>query len=70
LPVRSDVELTIFNIVGQKVVTLPQGMQSAGEHTVVWDGNNESGNAVASGVYFYRLKAGDEVQSRKMLLLK
>lgn len=70
LPVRSEVELTIFNIVGQKVATLQQGLQSAGEHTVVWDGSNESGNAVASGIYFYRIKAGDNVQSRKMLLLK
>jgi hypothetical protein len=70
LPVRSEVELTIFNIMGQTVVTLKQGNQSAGEHTVVWDGNNESGHAVASGVYFYRIIAGDNVQSRKMLLLK
>ena len=70
LPQNANVELTVFNILGQKVRTLVEGEQSAGEHIAIWDSNNEQGRAVASGVYFYRLRIGDEVLVKRMSLLK
>jgi len=65
LPNRSLVALAVFNILGQQVASLVHGPQEAGSYEVKFDGSN-----LASGVYFYRLTAGDFVQSRKLLLLK
>ena len=65
LPNRSHVTLTVFNTLGERVATLVQGEQEAGNHEVQFQASN-----LASGVYFYRLQAGDFVQSRKLLLLK
>jgi hypothetical protein len=66
LPRTSQVTLTVFNVLGQKVVTLVDGVQTAGAHEVIW---NASGRA--SGLYMYQLKAdGVTVQTRKMLLIK
>lgn len=70
LPRRATVFVDIFNILGQKVKTLVQGEKPAGYHSVLWDGKNEAGKEVGSGIYFYRLKAGQFTQSKKMLLLK
>jgi len=70
LPVRCEVEVAIFNVLGRRVATLVSETQSAGEHTVVWNSTDDKGRSVASGVYFYRVRAGDDVQSRKMMLLK
>jgi len=61
----SVVQLTVFNALGQRVATLVDGEQEAGNHEVRFDATN-----LASGVYFYRLTAGDFVQSRKLVLLK
>jgi hypothetical protein len=65
LPQASDVKLTVFNILGQQVAVLSQGMYSSGMHTVNFNAAN-----LASGTYIYRLEAGNFVQVRKMLLLK
>ena len=70
LPGKSDVSLSIYNILGEKVKTLVNGNLDAGNHTVTWDGKNESGSVVASGIYFYKLNAGDNVTIKKMSLLK
>jgi hypothetical protein len=70
LPARLDVEVSVFNVLGQRVVTLVQEAQPAGEHAVVWYGTDAANRAVASGVYFYRVHAGEEIQTRKMMLLK
>ncbi len=70
LPVRSEVELSIYNILGQRVKTLVSGPQSAGDHTVVWNATSDSGRRVATGIYFYRLKTPGFVQTKKMLLMK
>jgi len=70
LPVRTEVSLDIYNIMGQKVQSLVKGTLPAGSHTVTWDGTDLSGVQVATGVYFYRLKAGDDIETRKMLLMK
>jgi flagellar hook assembly protein FlgD len=62
--------LQIYNLLGQKVRTLVKKRQAAGWHEVRWNGADDSGNPVASGVYIYRLTAGKFSQSRKMLLLR
>lgn len=65
VPHASDVTLEVFNILGQKVATLIDGRMETGTHTVSWDASSNS-----SGVYFYKLTAGDLVYSKKMSLLK
>lgn len=65
------VELTVYNILGQKVRTLVSSpAHPAGTFTVSWDGKNDLGKIVSTGVYFYRLKSGSFVQARKMMLLR
>ncbi len=70
LPRRSRVRLVVFNLLGQVVRTIVDGERAAGHHTVLWDTRDETGASVASGVYFYRLAAGDVVESRKMILIR
>ena len=70
LPQRSDVTLEIYNITGQLVARVYRENQYAGYHEIRWNGVNQSGRPVASGLYVYRLSAGDFVQTKKMLLLK
>ncbi len=70
LPRDCDVKLTIYNIAGQKVRTLIDQHQTAGYKVIHWNGKDEQGKPVASGVYFYKIQAGDLSQSRKMLLVK
>ena len=65
LPSRSHVTLTVFNTLGQQVATLVQGEQEAGYHEVQFDASS-----LASGVYLYRLQAGDFVHTNRLLLLK
>jgi hypothetical protein len=65
LPVASHVTLEIFNILGQKVTTLVDGNYEPGTHTVVWNGSDAT-----SGVYLYRIEAGNYIEMRKMLLIK
>jgi hypothetical protein len=64
------IAVQIFNILGQKVKTIERGNLDAGRYTVVWNGTNEGGRRVASGVYFYRILAGDYVHTMKMVLIK
>jgi hypothetical protein len=66
----SHVNLEIYNARGQKIKTLISDFRVAGEHSVVWDGTDDSGNSMSSGIYFYRLKAGDFVSTKKFTLLK
>ena len=71
LPQAADVELTVYNVVGQPVRTLVAEHQSAGRYVVEWDATNDSGHSLSSGMYFYRLQAGGEfLEAKKMLLLK
>ena len=63
-------KLEIFDVLGRKVKTLVDGPRRANNYKIIWDSRNDHGNAVASGVYFYRLKAGKYTKTRKMLLLK
>ena len=70
LPESRHVRLDIINIQGQVIKTLVDGDVGAGEHSIVWNGDDESGARVASGIYLYRLKAGEYSVSKKMTLLK
>ncbi|GAB4378095.1 MAG: hypothetical protein Kow0042_26520 [Calditrichia bacterium] len=70
IPSETNVELVIYNSLGQKVKTLVSARQDAGYHQVVWDGLNDAGTPVASGIYYYRIKAGKHQAIKKMTLLK
>ena len=72
LPTASDVDLAIFNLTGQQVAKLVEGAREAGGYTVRWDGRDDGGRELASGVYLYRLRTGDgqQVETRKLLLLR
>lgn len=66
----ADVSLTIFDIGGRRVRRLDTGPKSAGPHTIRWDGRNDAGEPVSSGVYVYKLVAGEFVATRKMVLIR
>jgi len=66
----AQVTLQIYNLLGQKVKTLVNEQKPAGSYRIFWDGKNEAGITVASGIYFYRLKANGVSQTRRMVLLK
>ncbi|MBU0983295.1 MAG: M6 family metalloprotease domain-containing protein [candidate division Zixibacteria bacterium] len=62
--------LAVFNVLGQEVATLVDQVQGPGTYTVTWDGRTDGGSEAASGVYLYRLSRGDQLLSRKMIMLK
>src|SRR3990172_601415 len=64
------IRLEVYNMLGQKVRTLVDEAKTAGEQTVVWDGKDGAGNAVASGVYFYKITAENDFQVGRMIFLK
>jgi hypothetical protein len=64
------VAVQIFNILGQKVTTIERGIHDAGRYSIRWDGMSENGTRVATGVYFYRLLAGDYISTKKMVMMK
>ena len=64
------VELTIYNVLGQRIRTLVRGVKTTGQHVARWDGLNDYDQVVASGIYFYTLKAGDFIKTNKMVLLR
>jgi hypothetical protein len=70
LPARSQVSMDIVNTLGQRVKTLLDRSLPAGTYRVSWDGTNDNGQPVASGIYLYRLTTGETVLTKKMTLLK
>jgi len=70
LPKSNDVNLIIYNTMGQKVKTLVKQKQNAGFYQVQWNGRNEVGMEVTTGVYFYSLKVGSFMETKKMLVIK
>ena len=64
------VHLAVYSASGQKVRKLVSGQMSAGSHSVAWDGRDDSGQPVSSGVYLYRLEAGGKSEMKKMLLVR
>ncbi|HEX9973625.1 MAG TPA: NosD domain-containing protein [bacterium] len=70
LPKSGKIKLIVYNILGQKVATLFEGFKRAGIYSVKWNGLDLYGNAVPSGIYFYRLEAGSIIRTAKMTLVK
>jgi len=70
VPERAFVRLEVFNLLGQKVANLVDGSHAAGEYSVRWNGSDDRGVSLASGIYFYRLQAGEFSDTRKMIFLK
>ncbi len=70
LPVGSRTTLFVYSVTGQRVRTLVSGVSSAGSHSFAWDGRNDSGHTVSSGLYFARLESGGHAAVVKMLFLK
>ncbi len=67
----SNIDLSIFNIKGQKIKTLANNDFTKGNHSIVWNGDNDSGNSVSSGIYFYNLNINGKTEAlKKCLLLK
>jgi hypothetical protein len=70
LPTRANVSISIYNVLGQKIKTLLNEDINAGYHKTTWDGTNDDGIAAASGIYFYKIIAGEFTATKKMILLK
>lgn len=70
LPEAAHINISVYNILGQKVSTLFDGSRPAGMYQAVWRGTNEAGQQVSSGVYIYRIQTGKFIQSKKMILSK
>jgi hypothetical protein len=70
LPKESDVSIVVFDITGRVVNTLANAKFGAGQYEVDWDGRNSMNNQIASGVYFYKIIAGNYTDVKKMILLK
>ncbi len=70
VPNEMNAELSIYNVRGQKIKTVFNGRTIQGQNTVVWNGTDESGKNVSSGVYFYRLDANGQTVTQKMVLIK
>ncbi|RKX23786.1 MAG: hypothetical protein DRP45_09665, partial [Candidatus Zixiibacteriota bacterium] len=70
LPGSGEISLVVYNMLGQQVRELLSGQFQAGTHSVEWDGSDDTGRQVASGVYFYRLNTEENCHSRKMVLLR
>ena len=70
MPASESVSLEIYNTAGQLVNTLVRGTLPAGNHSMTWHARDLSGNRVGSGIYLYKLTAGQFVEVRKMLLIK
>ena len=70
LPEQCQVLIIVYNILGQKISTLVDGIEPAGYHQVEWNGTNSYGNTIASGVYIYRIVTSSYVKSKKMVLVK
>ncbi len=70
IPQEGAVLLEIYDLAGRHVNTLVSEHIDAGEHHIQWNGKDDAGNQVASGVYLYQLRAGDFVDTKRMVLLK
>jgi flagellar hook assembly protein FlgD len=70
LPRAAEVQLVIYNILGQVVRNLVNTRLEAGYYQAVWDGRNDTGLAVGSGIYIYKFRAGEYQNVRKMILMK
>jgi hypothetical protein len=67
---KSQVQLVVYDLLGRLVATLVNAIEESGTHSVIWNGRNDEGEEMSSGIYFYRLKTESSVISKKMVLLK
>jgi flagellar hook assembly protein FlgD len=70
LPKQSRVTIEVFNLLGERVRRLVDETKPAGVHQVSWDGTDQAGQAVSTGIYLYRFIADRHVETKKMLLMK
>jgi hypothetical protein len=70
LPKPADVKLEVYNLLGQRMATLINGYQLAGNHTVTWNGKGDEGEDMATGLYLMKLTAGNQILTRKMFLIR
>jgi len=70
LPLADIAKLEVYSLLGQRLRTLVSGRRSPGQHQVLWDGRDDAGNNLPSGVYLYRLSAGEFVATKRMVLLR
>ena len=70
LPVSGKVILKVYDIIGQKVLTLVNKKQPAGYYSVIWDGTTDTSEPISSGIYFYHIQTGDYMETKKCILLK
>ena len=70
MPEFGTVTLRVYDVTGRLVSTLADRNYAGGRHTINWNGTNHRGESVASGIYFYKIVAGDRVATKKMLLLR
>jgi hypothetical protein len=70
LPEESFVEVAIYNILGEKITVLSKGVKSSGYHNIHWNGKNQFGKPVSSGIYFVSVHLGQKIYHQKMMLLK
>ncbi|MFQ6617855.1 MAG: T9SS type A sorting domain-containing protein, partial [Fidelibacterota bacterium] len=70
LPKETAVEIKVYNILGQHVITLVDGVQEAGSYSIIWDGVNKYGNEIASGIYFYKMETPEFKSIKKMVIIK
>jgi hypothetical protein len=69
LPKSTNVELNVYDLFGRRVATVASGVFAAGNHQKAWDGTDAAGNKVHSGLYYYRLRAGNEVRTARTVLI-
>jgi hypothetical protein len=70
LPEDDHVRLEVFDVLGRSVTILVDGIREAGDRSVLWNGRDRDGREAASGIYFYRFRAGEFTETRKMILLR
>jgi flagellar hook assembly protein FlgD len=70
LPQAGHVRLSVFYVLGERIRTLADRYQPAGQHACVWDGKNDRSETVSSGIYYYQIEAGHFHEIKKMILLK
>jgi hypothetical protein len=70
LATSGSIELAVYNLLGDRVKMLDSGIRQSGEHNLVWDGTDETGRAIASGMYYYRLEVGEIILTKRMTLVK
>ena len=70
IPKQTDVKLSVYNILGQKIATLVNEIQNAGVYSIQWNAQDVLGNNISSGIYFYRIETDDYTMTKKMLLVR